>query len=746
MATANSVKAKIQGLITAANAKTGSTDADLTTAVNTLIDGFGQGGVELPEIDPSVLGTASDLAQGKQLIGADGNVVEGNVPSTSGLYFEDDPFTVVERDSWFQVVSPKGGLNIMLKEGGTASGYIEGDTFGDAKPEDVRAGVYFTSKNGLKVVGIREDDGGVTLPTLTNPASASDMAYGKQLIDSSGNVVTGNIQTNEPAEGTGGFAAITDPAIFLSYPGSGPTLNISAKVGRDILLRNGSRVVTRAPLTEFGDARPEDVVAGKTFTSAEGFVVEGAHECEEGVVLPEIDPSVLGTAADLAQGKQLIDADGNVVAGTLGEVTEGVLLNSTGGNDTTMAGEAGDISFSVVGVYSKSNSGDNTMGVIVRPGARFAVRNVPTSLFGNATPDQVAKGATFTSASGLKLEGTHECEEGLDTSDATAKADDIVSGKTAYVNGRKVEGTMSKIGGTQVASDDISYADGLVTITPRLSQRWYAENKFNIYAPASSFGDATAADVVAGKTFTSASGLKLTGEATLGGATAFTTTASATNNSSSVYFSGITSRPTLFSINAITNVSISTTKQIISISYGTLNSNERCYGAYVSRASSTSSTSTVTYNSTSYTWNYNEDEETLSVTANAEGGYFGSGITYQLIYVTDEVVNGDKVITKTGTTTSATINTGLSDIKEFVIYKESLNTTGLIHLHYSKNDGTSYLYASAWSTNSWGTKTITNGTKAATVNGGSITLPSSTATSGGLSSGITYTWVAIGKE
>lgn len=44
MATADSVKAKIQGLIASANAKTGNTDADLTTAVNALIAGFGQGG------------------------------------------------------------------------------------------------------------------------------------------------------------------------------------------------------------------------------------------------------------------------------------------------------------------------------------------------------------------------------------------------------------------------------------------------------------------------------------------------------------------------------------------------------------------------------------------------------------------------------------------------------------------------------------------------------------------------------
>ena len=101
-------------------------------------------------------------------------------------------------------------------------------------------------------------------------------------------------------------------------------------------------------------------------------------------------------------------------------------------------------------------------------------------------------------------------------------------------------------------------------------------------------------------------------------------------------------------------------------------------------------------------------------------------------------------VVKSGTTTSATIDTGLSSIEEFYIYKESVAATGLIHLHYSKTNGTSYLYASAWSTNNYGTKTITNATTAATVSGGSITLPSTTATTGGLTSSITYKWVAVG--
>ena len=106
---------------------------------------------------------------------------------------------------------------------------------------------------------------------------------------------------------------------------------------------------------------------------------------------------------------------------------------------------------------------------------------------------------------------------------------------------------------------------------------------------------------------------------------------------------------------------------------------------------------------------------------------------------------GGGMVVKSGTTTSRTINTGLSDVEQFFMYKESQTGTGLIHLHYTKS-ATSRMYASAWTTSNYGSKTITNGTGGVTVSGGTVTISATQAAQGALTSNVTYKWIAIGKE
>lgn len=103
---------------------------------------------------------------------------------------------------------------------------------------------------------------------------------------------------------------------------------------------------------------------------------------------------------------------------------------------------------------------------------------------------------------------------GTDTSDANATAANIEAGKTAYVNGQKVTGNL------QSANNITSFAtpqeeNGYILLGGSLGYKTIIKPSSNISFKSAyaNFGDATAADVAAGKTFTGADGLKVEGTA-----------------------------------------------------------------------------------------------------------------------------------------------------------------------------------------------------------------------------------------
>lgn len=118
-------------------------------------------GVQLPDIAEEDLGTASDLAEGKKLIDKDGNIVEGTLHITGDEHWEYDEISV--GDGYIAPFFYLGN-DVILRQGNVYMD-VALDEFGEAVPGDVRAGKYFTSKEGFHIPGtMEESSGGVTLP------------------------------------------------------------------------------------------------------------------------------------------------------------------------------------------------------------------------------------------------------------------------------------------------------------------------------------------------------------------------------------------------------------------------------------------------------------------------------------------------------------------------------------------------------------------------------------------------------
>lgn len=114
-------------------------------------------------------------------------------------------------------------------------------------------------------------EGGVTLPTLTNPGTEDDLLLYKELIDENGNIVTGKLK-----EIINSFSLYDDVEVVIDDG----IIELFAPFIEDAIVRTGCESRLGISASEFGDALPEDVAEGKIFTSASGLRALGTFKPE----------------------------------------------------------------------------------------------------------------------------------------------------------------------------------------------------------------------------------------------------------------------------------------------------------------------------------------------------------------------------------------------------------------------------------------------------------------------------------
>lgn len=418
---------------------------------------------------------------------------------------------------------------------------VNASVFGDAAASNVLKGKTFTSSAGLAVAGTHVCKQPKLQTKSVTPSAAAqtvkpDSGYdGLSSVAVSGdaNLTAANIKKGVSVFGIAGTHECPAPKLHEKQ--------ITPSAAAETYYPDeGYDGISKISVAGDPDLSPENVVYGKKI-----FDVVGSHKCptfttQEKTVTPSAQAQTVKPDSGYdGLSSVAVAGDANLIPANIKKNTKifGVTGEMETGIDTSDATATENDIVGGVFAYAKGKKIAGALSTImsypttpsfVDEQIRFPYSDSRSivdsgsffystaSKFGDATASDVAKGKTFTSAAGVSVVGTREAESGgIDTSDATATADDIAKDKTAYVNGEKITGTAYD----HLVTRDVSQTNLTVLGKKSIGLRATASGACHIASgtsvslsmDADKWGTAAVTDVLKGKTFTSENGVKIAG-------------------------------------------------------------------------------------------------------------------------------------------------------------------------------------------------------------------------------------------